>query len=172
MSPESIEKTAFVTHEGAYEFTVMPFGLCNGPATFQRLMSQVLAGLIPTSCMDYIDDVLVIGRTYAEHLKNMRAVLERLRSAGLKLKPSKYFIAQRQVHYLGYVVSEGGVQVDPAKISAVKGFPVPTTLRQLRSFLGLTSYYRRFVKSYARIAHPLHALTGKNVPFDWTDECQ
>ena len=95
MSPESIEKTAFVTHEGAYEFTVMPFGLCNGPATFQRLLSQVLAGLIPTSCMDYIDDVLVIGRTYAEHLKNMRAVLERLRSAGLKLKPSKCFIAQR-----------------------------------------------------------------------------
>ena len=106
MSPDSTEKTAFVTHSGSYEFTVMPFGLCNAPATFQRLMETVLAGLMPKQCLDYIDDILVIGHTFEEHLQNLRAVLERLHEAGLRLKPSKCRLVDSQVKYLGYIVSE------------------------------------------------------------------
>lgn len=172
MEPQSIEKTAFVTHSGAYEFLVMPFGLKNAPATFQRLMGKVLAGLPQTTCMDYIDDILVVGATFEQNLENLEAVLQRLQTAGLKLKTPKCSIARKEVMYLGYVISSAGIRTDPQKVRAVTEFPTPTSVSQLRSFVGLTSYYRRFVKNYARVARPLHSLTGKNQPYVWTDECQ
>ena len=114
INPESQEKTAFVTHSGLYEFRVMPFGLCNSPVTFQRLMENVLAGLTKKSCMVYIDDVLVIGRTFQEHLGNLREVFQWLRSAGLRLKLNKCLFAGSSVVYLGFVVS----RPDPQKVEA------------------------------------------------------
>lgn len=113
MQPDSQEKTAFATHSGLYEFRVMPFGLCNSPATFQRLIDTILSGLIPKSCMVYIDDVLVIGKTFAEHLDHLREVFKRLRDAGLKLKLAKCQFASSKVVYLGFVVSREGISPDP-----------------------------------------------------------
>ena len=171
MEPGSQEKTAFATPEGLYEFTVMPFGLCNAPATFQRLMEGVLAGLAREKCLIYLDDVLVIGETFTDHLSNLREVLNRLSSAGLRLKPVKCHILQREVLFLGFLVSAKGISANPDKVRAVSEFPTPSDLRALRAFLGLTSYYRRFVPRYSAIAQPLYCLTRKEVPFQWTDEC-
>ena len=172
MDPESIEKIAFVTHNRSYEFTVMPFGLVNAPSTFQRLMETVMADLMPEKCLTYIDDVLVIGESFEEHLANLEAVLTRLREANLKLKPSKCKLMRDKVTYLGYCVSAEGISADPGKLDAVKKFPIPTDVKQVRSFVGLTSYYRRFIKSYAKVAKPLHNLTRKNTKFCWSKECQ
>ena len=172
MEPASQEKTAFITYSGLYEFTVMPFGLCNAPATFQRLMENVLAGLAREKCIVYLDDVLVIGQTFQDHLTNLRDVFTRLLKAGLKLKPTKCKLAQRKVEFLGYVVSDGGISADPKKVMAVSDFPKPTDLKSLRSFLGLTSYYRRFVPCFSSVAQPLYSLTRKDAPYEWSLDCE
>ena len=172
MDPASREKTAFVTHAGLYEFLVMPFGLCNAPATFQRLMETVLTGLIRKVCVDYIDDILVVGRTFDEHLENLRLVFERLRTAGLRIKPRKCHFGQKEVDYLGYTVSQDGLAPQSDKVAAVREFPIPVDLKSLRSFLGLASYYRRFIPQFSTVASPLHALTRKDVPFVWNSVCQ
>ena len=172
MSPDSKEKTAFVTHEGLYEFSVMPFGLCNAPATFQRLMEVTLRGLARQKCVVYLDDILVMGRTFQEHLINLREVFDRLRMAGLKLKPKKCHLVKQEVKYLGYVVSNAGVCADVDKVRAVQDFPRPQNLKQLRSFLGLASYYRRFIPKFSQVAAPLYALTKKDAPYQWNSSCQ
>ena len=172
MQEESAEKTAFATHCVTFEFKVMPFGLINAPSTFQRLMERVLEGLTPAKCQVYIDDVLVIGSTFDQHLANLEAVFKRLREAQLKLKPTKCRLMQGEVRYLGYQVSAEGIAPDPAKLEAVKSYPAPTDVRKLRSFIGLASYYRRFVPNFAKIARPLHNLTKKDVKFQWTERCQ
>ena len=172
MEPTSQEKTAFTTHEGLYEFTVMPFGLCNAPATFQRLMEGVLVGLARKKCLIYLDDVLVVGSTFSEHLDNLRDVFLRLSAVGLKLKPSKCRLARQEVIYLGYVVSASGIAADPGKVQAVVEFPTPHDVRTLRAFLGLTSYYRRFISRYSAMANPLYGLTHKDTAFDWTPKCE
>ena len=172
MDEESREKTAFVTHSGLYEFVVMPFGLCNAPATFQRLMETVLADLIRDKCIVYIDDILVMGETLEDHLQNLKRVLQRLTEAGLKLKPAKCHFLQKKVEYLGHIVSAEGIAPDPRKVDAVRHFPQPDDLKRLRSFLGLTSYYRRFIQDFSVVANPLFALTRKNAPFVWTQLCE
>ena len=120
-------KTAFCTTEGLFEFKVMPFGLCNAPATFQRLMDLVLAGLQWSHCLVYIDDVVILGRNFEEHLQHLQQVFDRLRQAGLKLKPRKCHFLQRKVDYLGHVVSNKGIAPDPAKIEKIASWPVPTS---------------------------------------------
>ena len=174
--PESQEKTAFVTHQGLYQFQVMPFGLCNGPAVFQRLMQRVLMGLNPTDGPDfvavYLDDVLIFSQTLQEHLIHLRQVIGRLREAGLKLKPSKCHFVRREVQYLGHVITPEGLKPNPDHVAAVRNFPVPQNTREIRQFVGLASYYRRFIPKFARIAQPLHALTCKGAEFNWTGECQ
>ena len=152
MDAESQEKTAFVTHSGLYEFKVMPFRLCNSPATFQRLIETVLMGLIPQSCMGYIDDLLATGKTFSEHLANLRAVFERLRAANL---PVKCRFGMAKVDYLGYMVSREGIAPDSGKVKAVSNFPRPQDVQTLRSFLGLASYYRRFVPGFSVVANPV-----------------
>ena len=127
VEPQSQEKTAFVTHSGLFEFKKMPFGLCNAPATFQRLMERVLEGFTRSKCLVYIDDILVVGSSYQDHLENVVAVLDRLRSAGLRLKPAKCHFAKKEVDYLGYRVSAEGIQADPKKVEAVNNFPQPQT---------------------------------------------
>lgn len=172
LNPNDQEKTAFCTPEGHFEFRVLPFGLCNAPATFQRLMDLVLAGLQWSSCLVYLDDVIVVGRSFQEHLKNLQSVFERLRGAGLKLQPGKCQLLRKKVHYLGHVISRDGVSTDPSKTEKVSNWPTPTSSRDVQQFLGLASYYRRFVRDFATIAKPLHRLTERTADFCWTPQCQ
>ena len=165
-------KSAFTTHHGLFEFVRMPFGLCNAPATFQRLMQAVLSGLEWRSCFAYLDDILIASRTFDDHLRHLREVFGRLREAGLRLKPKKCLILRNEVPYLGHVISTQGIRPDPSKTQKVKLFPTPRDVTTIRQFVGLASYYRRFVPGFAKIAAPLHALTKKDVPFEWTSECE
>jgi len=164
-------KTAFTAGSGLYQFTVMPFGLCNAPATFERLMERVLSGLPWEVCLLYLDDIIVHATTFEAELERLRSVFTRLREAGLKLSPKKCHLFKKRVVFLGHVVSEEGVSTDPEKIKAVREWPTPTSTSALRSFLGLCSYYRRFVRGFANVAAPLHRLTENNRVFLWTSEC-
>ena len=165
-------KTAFTTSEGLFQFRVMPFGLCNAPATFQRLIDRVLSGLKWSSCLVYLDDIIVVGKSFSDHLSNLGCVFERLRGAGLKLKPAKCHLCQKRVAFLGHIVSADGIATDPSKTAAVKNWPIPQSRREVQQFLGLANYYRRFVGNFASIAKPLQQLTEKNSNFEWTVECQ
>src|SRR6188768_3179422 len=172
MEEDDREKTSFTTRSGTYQFKVLPFGVTNGPATFQRLMDLTMVGLNYQICLVYLDDIILMSRTVDEHFDRLVMILERIRSAGLKLKPSKCSLLQRKIAFLGHVISDAGITTDPAKIEAVSTWPTPKNVTEVRSFVGLASYYRRFVKDFAAVAAPLHALTGKNVRFHWTPECQ
>ncbi|CAK1594350.1 unnamed protein product [Parnassius mnemosyne] len=171
IDPKDKEKTAVSTGKGLWQFKVMPFGLCNAPATFERLMELVLTGLIGDACLVYLDDIIIVGRTFEEHLQNLKHVLMKIQSANLKLSPKKCSLFKRQVIFLGYVVSEEGIRTDPEKIAAVKEWPVPKDKTQVRTFLGLCSYYRRFVKNFADIANPLHNLIEEKRYFCWDESC-
>ncbi|KAI5743998.1 hypothetical protein M8J77_024652 [Diaphorina citri] len=171
LHPEDKEKTAFSVGSGLWHFNVLPFGLCNAPATFERLMDCILRGLTWKTCLVYLDDIIVIGKTFQEQLDNLRAVFIRLRNAHLKLSPKKCNLFRTEVQYLGHVVSTEGVSTDPKKIEAVKSWPIPKDKHEVRSFLGLVSYYRRFIKGFADIARSLHRLTEKGKAFVWTEEC-
>ena len=172
LAPDARQKSAFTTHKGLFEFIRMPFGLCNAPATFQRVMQVVLAGLEWRSCFVYLDDILIASKTFDEHLNHLREVFNRLRKAGLRLKPKKCLLLRKEVPYLGHVISKEGIRPDPAKTEKVQRFPTPVDATKVRQFLGLASYYRRFVPGFAQIAAPLHALTKKNAVFHWTPECE
>ncbi|GFX61689.1 retrovirus-related Pol polyprotein from transposon 17.6 [Trichonephila clavipes] len=165
--PEDRE-TAFTSGQGLWQFKVMPFGLCNAPATFERLMETVLKGLTFEACLIYLDDVIIGGRTFEEHLQNIRKVLSKLSDANLKLNPSKCKFFQKEVNYLGHIISAEGVRTDHEKVSAVKNWKRPENLRELRSFLVLCTYYRKFVKGFSNIARPLHKLTESKQKFQWT----
>ena len=165
LDEDAKEKTAFSTGTGLWQFTVMPFGLCNAPATFERLMEQVLSGLPTTVALLYLDDILVPGRTFSQQIEHLRAVFQRLKAARLKLNPKKCILFQKEVKYLGHVVSAHGVVPDPAKIEAITTWPRPTCVRDVKSFLGLASYYRCFVAGCSEMAAPLHLYTQKGVPF-------
>ena len=172
MDSDSIEKTAFISHAGLYEYNVMSFGLTNAPPTFQRLMQRVLHGLDWQICLVYIDEVIVFSSSFEEHLSRLTTVFGRLREANLKLKPSKCHFARTSVDFLGFVVSSEGILPDPSKLDTVRTFPVPKFVKDVRSFLGLCNYYRRFVKDFAKIASPLNRLTRKLVPFVWDETCE
>ncbi len=173
MEEESKEKTAFSTPDGHYEFNVMPFGLTNAPATFQRLMECVLAGPTFSQCLIYLDDIIAFGSSFPQHLERLATVLQRLRGAGLKLKASKCKFMRKEVLYLGHIVSTAGVQPNPAKTEAASAYPVQKNVHDLRQFLGLANYYRRFVRGFSRIAEPLYQLTRKTAKgFQWTSQCQ
>ena len=159
VDPAAREKTAFVTHSGLYEFMVMPFGLRNAPATFQRLMKIVLAGLNRTQCLVYLDDILIVSHSWEEHLENLHLVFDRLRSAGLRLKPKKCIFARRKALYLGHIISERGIEADPDKVEKVREYPVPENLKTLQQFLGLASYYRRFIPNFSKIAIILYTVS-------------
>ena len=165
-------KTAFICTEGLFEFEVMPFGLCNAPATYQRLMNLMLAGLTWKSCLVYLDDILVFSASFEAHLADLEEVLKRLRTAGMLLKVSKCFFALKSVAYLGHVVSAEGIRADPAKVAKIRAYPTPRSLPELRSFLGLAGYYRRFIKSFSIVATPLFELMGKARPWEWSPDCE
>ncbi|MES9881596.1 MAG: reverse transcriptase domain-containing protein [Sedimenticola sp.] len=172
MDSKDAEKTGFSTTCGLYQFTVMPFGLCNAPATFERMMEVILSGLHWETCLLYIDDIIVFADSFGQHLERLSEILSRIESAGLKLSPKKCRLFKHEVEFLGHVVSENGIATDPRKIEVVKNWPTPKTVHDVRSFLGLCSYYRRFVKHFADIARPLHQLTEKATQYKWTDACE
>ena len=182
---EDKAKTAFITPFGLFEYNRMPFGLCNAPASFARLMQACLNEQIFQILLVYLDDILIYSQTFEEHLNRLEMVLARLQKHGLKLKLEKCNFLKRKVTYLGHEVSGDGISPEPQKVAAVKEWPVPTTVKELRTFLGFASYYRRFIDSFAKIAGPLHQLVNESIhelktikklskPFTakWNIECQ
>ncbi|XP_076942382.1 uncharacterized protein LOC143612235 [Bidens hawaiensis] len=171
MCPSDIPKTAFRTHEGHYEFLVMPFGLTNAPATFQALMNHVFKPLLRKCVLVFFDDILVYSKNQQQHLTDLQMVFTLLRDHQLYVKQSKCTFGGSAVKYLGHIISSEGVSIDPVIIEAVKNWPFPTTLKQLRGFLGLAWYYRRFIRSFGVIAKPLSVLLKKDA-FGWNPQAQ
>ena len=172
ISEESKKYTAFITHDGVFEYNRMPFGLANSPACFMRLMTRVLQGLMWETCLVYLDDIIVFSSTFAEHLKRLREVFERVRSANLSIKSRKCNFLCEEIQFLGHIITKDGILPLPSKVEAIKNFPRPTNVKDVQSFLGLVGYYRKFIKNFASIAGPLHDLTHADVDFNWTEKCE
>ena len=172
LSEDAKPKTAFATHSGLFKFAVMPFGLCNAPATFERLMSQVMRGLHWKRCLVFIDNILVFGNDFESALHSLELVLIRVAEYGLQLKSTKCNLFRTSVPFLGHIVGRAGLECDPNKLSAVANWIPPNTIKGVREFLGFTGYYRRFVPDYSTVAQPLVRLLGKDCKFKWTDACQ
>jgi len=172
MHEDDADKTTFIVRTGTDRFKRVPFGICNAGSTFQRVMDLALSGLNYNMCLVYLDDIIVYSSSVEEHIEGLGLLFERLRAANLKLKPSKCSLLRAEVSFLGHVVSGDGVSTDPEKIKAVRDWPVPTDIKEVRSFLGLTSYYRKFVSAFAGIAAPLYALAGTYQVFKWTENCK
>ena len=172
MEEESKAKTAFATRSGLYEFNVMPFGLACAPSTFERLMEEVMRGMQWEECLIYLDDIISFGKDFNQELQRVVRILKRLQAANLKLNPKKCHLFQKQVEFLGHTVSAEGVHASDDKVRAVREWPVPQNVSEVRSFLGLCSYYRKFIKDFAQTARPINALVKKNSTFRWTEECQ
>ena len=164
LSREARAKTTLATHSGLFQFRVMPFGLCNAPATFERLMDRVLQGLRWSRCLVYLDDIISFGGTFDGALSNLTLIFERLRSYGLQLKSSKCHLFRVSVPFLGHIVGRRGLECDPTKIEDVKSWPIPDCLKSVRQFLGFVGYW-------ADVATPLVYLTGKDVLFVWDSGC-
>ena len=173
MSEDDRAKTAFTTPRGLYQFKVMPFGLCGAPATFQRMMDSVIRGL-ESHVAVYLDDVVVFSETWENHLSHIRGVLQRLRKYNLTAKPKKCQFGMHECIYLGHIVGNGQVKPDPNKLAAVKDYPIPKTKKEVRCYLGLTGYYRKFIANFAKLAMPLSDLTKKSLPdkVNWSTECE
>lgn len=169
MHESDAQKTAFSTSFGHYHFNRMPFGLKNAPATFQRLMDQVLSGLQGTELFVYLDDIVIYASSLREHEIKFNKLAERLRAAKLKLQPDKCEFLRKEVTYLEHIISEEGIKPDPQKIKAVKDFPRPTNAKNIKQFLGLAGYYRRFIPDFSKTSKPLTSLLKKDEAFVWTE---
>ena len=170
LGKKTIPKTAFTCELGLFEYVRLPFGIATAPAQFQRMMNQVLQGLIGNGCFVYIDDIVIYGKTKQEHDENLRKVLTRLAEYNLRTKPAKCTLGVRALRLLGHIVDKDGVRTDPEKCAAIAKMPRPHTVREVRRFLGASGYYRDLIPGYARLASPLVELTRKATEFEWTPE--
>lgn len=170
LDEDSRKLTAFCS--GQYQMTRMPMGLKTSPSSFSRMMNIALSGLNNEKCLIYLDDLIVFGRNLDIHNKNLQDVFERLREVNLKLNPAKCEFLKKDILYLGHVISSEGILPDPEKINTVKNYPRPNNSDELKRFVAFVNYYRKFIKNFAQIAHPLNALSKKNVPFNWNGKCQ
>lgn len=168
MAPQDAEKTAFSTPMGHYQFNRMPFGLRNAPATFQRLMNTVLTGIQNIKCFVYLDDIVVFSDNLENHNKRLIEVFQRLSEYNLKIQPDKCEFLRKEVMYLGHLITDEGVKPDANKVKAVREFPVPKSPKDIKSFLGLAGYYRRFIPNFSNITKPLTKLLKKDICFAWT----
>ena len=172
MDQDAKEKSAFVTKSGLWMWKVLPFGLTSAPSTFERLMETVMRGLQWETLLIYLDDIIVFSKDVETHIQRLDVVFQRLQGAGLKLKPAKCNFFGKEVEYLGHIVSGAGIATDPKKIAAVKEWPRPCSIPEVRAFIGTCSYYRRFIPGYTEVARPLSSMTGKYGKFRWDSECQ
>ena len=168
--PDDIHKTAFTTNSGHYEWTRLPFGLCNAPATFQRLMNYILADYVGKICFVYLDDIIIFSTSLQEHLNSIKLIFERIRTANLKIQLDKCEFFKKETEFLGHVVSANGVRPNAKKIEAVKNFPIPKTPTKIKSFLGLAGFYRKFIKDFAAIAKPMSNCLKKGEKIDVKDK--
>jgi hypothetical protein len=174
IEPTDVWKTTFKSKEGLYEWLVMPFGLTNAPTTFMRLMDDVLRPFTNSFVVVYLDDILIFNRTWEEHMRHIQQVLSTLQQHKLYANLEKCSFGMNMVQYLGYIVDEHGVHVDPAKIQVIRDWPAPTTLTELQSFLGLANFYQRFMLGFSHIAWALSQVTkgGGRAKFVWGKEKQ
>jgi hypothetical protein len=169
---EDISKTAFRTRYGHYEFTMVPFGLSNALAVFMCLMNGVFRNYLDKFVIVFLDDILVYSKIEEEHEQHLRMVLQVLREHQLYAKLSKFLFYQKQIHYLGHIISEEGITVDLEKVQAIQEWPAPRNVTEVRSFMGLAGYYRRFIAGFSRIAHAITSLQRKENKFQWTEQCE
>jgi hypothetical protein len=169
---EYISKTAFRTRYGHYEFTVVPFGLSNAPIVFMCLMNGVSKEYLDKFVIVILDDILIYSKLGEEHEKHLSMVLQVLREHQLYAKLSKCSFNWKKIHYLGHIISEEGIEVDPEKIEAIGGWSTPKNVTDIRSFMGHASYYRRFIEGFSKIVHPINSLQKKRVKFHWTLDCE
>ena len=172
MYPPDRPKTAFITQFGLYEWKVLPMGLSNAPGTFQRVMDLLMTGLSWESVLVYLDDLIIFAKDYDEHYRRLEQVLKRLKDANLKLSPKKCHFLKARILYLGHVIENGKIFPDPEKTRLIDTYPVPKNLKDVRAYVSLLSYYRKYIKNFAQIAKPLTSLLEKNAKFVWTTECQ
>ena len=172
IKPEDIEKTAFRTPYGHFEFIVLPFGLCNAPATFQTFMNTLFREEIDSFVLVYLDDIMIFSKTLEQHIKHVRHVLQKMQSKGLKLNLAKCSFFKTKIEWLGYIISAEGIEVDKKKIQAILDWPVPKNTLQILAYLGFTGWYRKFIEKYSHIAAPMTDLLKKDVPFVWTEKQQ
>ena len=175
VSEQDRHKTAFITKYGLFQFRRLAMGLCNAPATFQRAMSLVLAGLNWKTAIIYLDDLIVVDKSFRSHLKNLKDVFDRLRRLNLKVSPRKCQFMRHELKFLGWIVGRNGISIPPENTMAIKSRRPPTSTQEVESFLGYINYHRSHVKNFPEIATPLYALTGqkaRKVPFVWTNTHQ
>ena len=172
LDEQSIPKTAFITHRGLYEYRVLPFGPVNAPGYFQRMMDEVIGGLKWVSVLVYIDDLIVFSANTMTHLHDLKEVFDRLRTVGLTLKPKKCRLLAESVGYLGQIISSKGIAPDPNKVRAVREMPIPCDRNEVRAFLGLAGYYRRFVKGFTKLVAPLQLLVREDIAYRWAEDQQ
>ena len=167
LSESSKAKTAFVTPFGKYQFKAVPFGLAQAPAYFQQLISMVLQGCSDFA-MAYLDDIIIFSKIEAEHLKHIEVIFQKLKEAGLK---SKCDFFKKEIHYLGHLISDKGIYPLPEKLDTICNMPKPKNAKEIKQFLGLCGYYRKFIPHFVDILRPLAKLTGHEVKWNWCTKC-